>query len=144
MVQYSYNMPIAQAGQIADTSLRDIISKTTTAIIEFGVPVKRDPANPTTLVLPWADAITTRFLGITVLSILEVTGNYQPQSAVSVLTFGRIWINVKNGVAIAPYDPAYLEATTGSFTNVATGNLLIGQFVTGGIGGIDLIQLEIR
>ena len=152
MTQYSFSFDTAQAGQIADSSLRIVDSFIANATIQYGVAVKRDSTNANTsqtCILPWADAITVPFLGVAVFTQAQEHGYQSPYTqylaltTVPVLTMGRVYVNVKTSVTVTAGDSAYVEATTGLFTNVATDNLLIGNFLTSGTGGTDLIILEI-
>ncbi len=145
MAQYDFNYDVAQVGQIADCSLRNIDSYAAEAIIEFGVALKRGTI-PSKQVLTWADAITVPVVGIAVFErraehpypyVANV--NYQIDDAVSVMTTGRVYVTTALNVIAGQL--AYVTATTGAFTNVATSNLLVGKFQTTGTG---LVILEVK
>lgn len=145
MTQYAYNFDIGQLGQIADsTTVRNIDSYIAEGVIEFGVALKRG-TDKQKQVLTWADAITVPVVGIAVFShqgsraLFATSANYQINDSVSVMTKGRVYVTTALNVVAG--DLAYVTATTGAFTNVATNNLLVGKFLTSGTG---LVKLEIN
>lgn len=73
----------------------------------------------------------TKFLGV---AILDKTTNdpvkYQQYQTARIRSEGPVVVNA--AVAVAAGDLAYVIAASGDFTNVATGNLLVGQFETSG------------
>jgi hypothetical protein len=162
MTQYSFNFDTAQAGQIADMTYSTIDSFIAEDRIQYGVPLIRG-TDPQRQVLPYEGVVETApngILGISVFSQIEgpvldpdtqvYTYSYLINKNVSVMVQGRIYINVKTGINITAGDNAYIETGTGLFTNEVQNesnvdNLQInGSFYTTGVGGSDLIILELR
>ncbi len=128
---YEYSIEVAQVGQIADASNRIIDSFTAEEVIGYGLSLKRGTVKDKQ-VLKWTGDIDTPMLGISVFTQTQYTGEYPVNSAVSVMTEGRVWVNAEDALVIASGQRAYLNVTNGLFTNVAANNLLIGKFLSGG------------
>lgn len=150
MTAYAFLHDIGRNGCVADMTPKIVYTFGAEAEIGIGLPLKRG-TDKATQVLPWADDINVDFLGIAIDDDSRIINRYLPNSdkkyfindLVSVMTEGTVWVNAGDTLNIVAGEKAYLVATTGVFTNVATDNLLIGKFLTSGTGGTDLIKLEI-
>lgn len=168
MARYGFYYNEAVAGQIYQARPRDIISlpayvqtslpNYTEGPIFFGYPVVYyylNAANQGAMVTNDPE-LSSNFIGIAVLSHtceieestesedLDFGAAYFNKDVVPVLTKGKIWVNIRNGVNVKVGDKAYLSVFLTSagqpfheFTNVATNssdstdNIQMGVFVTG-------------
>lgn len=136
MAEYAFNYDLAQVGQIADSSLRRVDSDRIASglvpyELEFGVAVHRNEAGAVGRgLIPWTSVAVDggEVFGVTVFDPTQIAGKYVGAMAVSVLTFGRIYVLTQNGVSKG--DNAYLIEGTGLFTNVAAGNKKVGVWQT--------------
>lgn len=141
-MEYGYTDDIAQIGQIVDSSNRVVDSFAAEGVIEYGVAVKRG-TDKASQVLTWAGDVNTPMLGVSVFT-QNTTGNYVVDSMVSVMTSGRVFVNVEAGITVVAGERAYVDVTSGAFTNVATANLLVGKFLTSAVATADnLFALEL-
>jgi len=140
---YEYNIKVAQVGQIVDVTDRTIDSFTAEEVIGYGVALKRGTI-PTDQVKLWAGDINMPMVGVSVFTQTQFTGEYPISSAVSVMSEGRVWVNAETGLTIVAGQRAYVNVTNGLFTNVATDNLLVGNFLTGGTAQDVLFVLELN
>jgi hypothetical protein len=140
---YGYNIVEAQTGQIADASNRIVDSFTAEAVIGFGLPLMRGTL-PQEQVLPWAGTVATPMVGVSVFTQTQATGRYPVDTAVSVITEGRVYVHVVDAIFINAGERAYINVTNGSFTNVSAANLLVGKFLTTGnsAGGLFVLELN--
>lgn len=142
MTAYSFNIDLAQAGQIADASVRRVDSYPNHfGNLDFGVAVHINAQNEI-----FKSGRTDPVIGITVFSQTQVQGHYLPAAAVSVLTKGRIYVTTKNE-AVVNNTLAYIDIN-GDFTDVATDNAmvdnkLVGMFLTSApVGGLSVLEFD--
>ena len=142
MTAYSFNIDLAQAGQIADASVRRVDSYPNhNGNLDFGVAVHINAQNQT-----YKSGRVDPVIGITVFSHNHSVGYYPPKSAVSVLTKGRIYVTTIN-VAVVNNTLAYIDVA-GNFTDVAVGNAmvdnkLVGMFLTSStVGGLSVLEFD--
>lgn len=143
-VQTTYNTNIAAAieGAIANMRTKDITSASveSAAAIDFGKAVSRGTKDGTCVAYATA---TPKFLGVTIVdrSVRAETPNGFGQfESARILVKGAVW--VKAAVAVAAGDKAYLTAT-GTFSNVDTDNLLVGEWdTTVTAGGLAVLVLK--
>ena len=133
----SFTMPLAQAGQIADTSKRTIDSYAAEGVIEFGKAVERG-TDSAKQVKSFDGGV---FAGISVFSQAEETGQYKDKGSVSVMSSGRVVVDTL-AVEVEAGEAAYAVDATGAITNVATSATAIGTFLTSGTG-LNVIQVEV-
>lgn len=135
MSNYGFSYGNAQAGQIADASIRVIDSYpygNYNVNLDFGIAVY---LNGNSLAIATsADPV----IGISVFSHNHPSGYYSPYDAVSVLTKGRVYVRVS--VDVGYLELAYIDLI-GQYTNVAAGNKLVGMFLTSAVAN-DLSALE--
>lgn len=145
MTRYDIYYATAVEGQIADSTFqRDVITMpNNTTPLAFGVPVALkgaavNDATGSNPVVEKATSASTKILGISLFRqpteptypSNSIAYEYLPSSPVSILTTGRIYVQVKVGVIA--FTDAYIDST-GAFTNESTGgNKKIGFFFTGG------------
>ena len=142
MTAYSFNIDLAQAGQIADASVRRVDSYPNhNGNLDFGVAVHINAQNQI-----FKSGSVDPVIGITVFSHNHSVGYYPPKSAVSVLTKGRIYVTTIN-VAVVYNTLAYIDIA-GSFTNLSIDNnnnpnKLVGMFLTSApIGGLSVLEFD--
>lgn len=146
-IQTSYDdrMPVAQAGMIADTSLRQIDGCTAaTAPISIAravVFVDGDNSTSPVKQIESADltALAGKHVGISVHShFAAVTGRYELGDAVNVMRIGRIWAysNLTGGAKPTRGQPVSLVTRADGGTNVANtgGTAIPGWSFTGAVG----------
>lgn len=150
MAEYDLYFTNATKGMIADTTAYTIDSFFAEEFVPFGVAVRRG-TNADEVAI-WDAAITVPFLGVAIYDPSNndqtTIGNnnigYEAGSQISIMRVGRVFVEIDSGVTVVPGDKAYLEATTGNFTNVATNNLLIGTFENNAVAGTSLAILYIK
>lgn len=127
-------------GQVAETSLSQIDSYVAEDAIEFGAAVKRG-TDKAKQILALTGA--TGFLGIAVRNEARYEGNYPADTMASVMTVGRVVVQVGNTqtAAIVAGDPAKLH-TDGTFIK-GTGTGDIGTFLSPAAKN-ELVILEIK
>ena len=134
MTSFGFDYDDLQVGSIADTSLRVVDSFIASEDLNFGVAVMRDPTDSTTKetrVKAWA--LNGVFGGVTVFSKIfandYVTGisSIKAGDSINTIRFGRV--KVLANVLVSAGDKAYIDKTSGVFTNVATDNILVGEFM---------------
>ena len=133
----SFTMPLAQAGQIADTTSRTVDSYAAEGVIVFGSAVQRG-TDPAKQVAPFAGGV---FAGIAVFSHAEETGQYEDEGSAAVMSSGRIVVDTL-AVEVEAGETAYAVDATGALTNVDTSATAIGTFLTSGTG-LNVIQVEV-
>lgn len=135
MSNYGFSHITAQAGQIADASIRVIDSypyENSNINLDFGIAVY---LNGNSLAIATsADPV----IGISVFSHNHPIGYYSSYDAVSVLNKGRVYVRVSVDVTFQQL--AYIDLI-GQYTNVATDNKLVGMFLTSAVTN-DLSVLE--
>ena len=131
---YGYTYPEPQAGQAYDTTIKTNDSFAAEETIQFGLPLMRG-SDKEKQVKIFNGGITTKLLGISGYSATRIEGSYAPQSMVTVVTMGRVWIPLVGTVTVLPGQTAYLNVTDDIITNVAVVNetFAIGRFLTGGV-----------
>jgi hypothetical protein len=88
------------------------------SVVNVGVAVKRSAAGALT-VINGADAA----LGVGVAlhdHLIGYTNGYQPTTAVSVLTRGRVWVALSVGTGVVDGAKCFADATTGKFSTTGT------------------------
>lgn len=139
----------ALPGQIADTTLRNVLSFSAEEIIEFGRPVMRGTDLERQCKNFVSDAgFTKKFIGVSLLDSTRMTGNYPTTTTVNVMDKGRVWVALTTGLVINAGDNAYLNLATNNITNILTSNkLTIGRFqspgTSNGLTGNSLFILEL-
>ena len=140
LADYGFKLPVAVAGQLYDLTDNTVDSLTAATAFPFGVPVAQGANDETGRLVA---AVTDKFLGVSIHThSVENDGvpGYKVKDRMSVLRYGRIWVTA--AVAVAKEDNAYVTAT-GTFTNVAATNILVGKFLTSaGIGALAVLQLR--
>lgn len=126
---YSQDMALGQAGQIADASTRVIDSFAAEGAIPFGRAVARG-TDPAKQVIPF---LGTGFVGVAIFSHTEVTGQFEDESTVAVMTSGRVIVDTL-AVDVTAGETAYAVNATGVYTNVATDATAVGTWITSGTG----------
>ena len=130
MAQLSYgDQVIGQSGQIADATGRTVDSFAAEGVVAFGAAVERG-TNPAKQVVEFAGG---DFLGVAVFSHTEVTGQYEDEASVGVMTKGRVIVDTL-AVEVEAGELAYVVDATGVFTNVSTDATACGTWLTSGTG----------
>ncbi len=143
------NIIKAYAGQISDTTLRDVLSFSAEETIEFGRPLMRGTNKERQAKNFVADVgRTNKFLGVSVRILNRVTGNYPAKTTVDVLDKGRVWVPLTTGLTIVAGNVAFLNQDTNNITNVSTSDQIkIGRFqssgTSNGLTGSALFELEL-
>jgi hypothetical protein len=124
-----------QIGSISDVSIRIKDSFIAMEDMDFGVALSRDTTDGVSRekkVKKWfVDGV---FVGVSAFSHTYAndfnTGVSQIKAGDSIdaVRFGRVDVLVS--VDVLAGDKAYIDATTGLFTKVATNNILVGEFTT--------------
>lgn len=124
-----------QIGSISDVSIRVKDSFIAMEDMDFGVAVSRDTTDGVSRekkVKKWF--VGGVFVGVSAFSHTYAnnfnTGLSQikPGDSIDVVRFGRV--KVLTSVDVLAGDKAYINATTGVFTKVATDNILVGEFIS--------------
>ena len=120
---YQENQGVAREGQIANTALNDIASRTVEDAegIGFG-KIVQEGANDggCTADLDTSDITATSFLGITVRErsrTAEDPNKFTQYDSARILRKGPIWVQAS--VAVNAGDPVYVVRATGAFHNAA-------------------------
>lgn len=133
---YSPYSAKAFPGELYGIEENIVESLTATAVVPFGAPVAMDTDETCTVVNNVAD----KFRGVAIKTFTKEYGEYRQYDRVSVLSFGRIWVTA--AVAVAKGDLAYVTAA-GAYTNVASTNILVGEFFTSaGIGAVAVLSVR--
>jgi hypothetical protein len=111
----------------------------TVAGIGFGKAVGQGTADRQILLI--ATGAATVFTGVTVLDTTQLQDSYPQYATARVRTQGPVVVTAS--VAVAAGDAAYIVPATGVFTNVATGNTLVGKFETSTSGAGQLAVLNL-
>jgi hypothetical protein len=130
---YGYTYQSSQAGQFSDATIKTSDSFAAEEVIGFGLPLMRG-SNPDRQAKIFNGGITTKFLGISGYSILQINGTYAPKDMVTVVTMGRVWIPLVGTQLIVAGQTAYLNITDDIITGtyVANETIAIGRFLTEG------------
>ena len=137
MAQLTYgDQVIGQAGQIADASNRVIDSFAAEGVIPFGRAVARG-TDKEKQVIPF---LGTGFVGVAVFSHTEVTGQYEDEATVAVITSGRVLVDTL-AVSVVAGETAYCVDATGVYTNVAADATAVGTWLSSGTG-LNVLQLN--
>lgn len=124
-----------QIGSISDVSIRVKDSFIAMEDMDFGVAVSRDTTDGVSRekkVKKWF--VNGVFVGVSAFSHTYAnnfdTGLSQIKAgdSIDVVRFGRV--RVLTSVDVLAGDKAYIDATTGVFTKVATNNILVGEFIS--------------
>jgi hypothetical protein len=153
---------VAQAGQLASSPVAIQDSYTASGTISFGRPVMRHVPyeKDCSVYNNFGYAVLNKFLGVAVYNyqILPRPSNpsgglYVTGDTVTVLTAGRIWTTLKEGLTVIPGDYCYINESAlvlaDDFTNVPTAtHITIGRFLTGGtsdgLDGEQVFLIEIQ
>jgi hypothetical protein len=146
---YSYNMPVAQAGQLADIRDNVIESFSAQGVIGLGLAVVAGTDKDRQGKLPAAASDVFRGVSVADQALEQgyKTGvvQYADTSTVPVLRRGQIWVTV--AVNVSADDAAFFVPTTGQFSNTANaaanGAVPGGVFRSSGTAG-GLAKLEIN
>jgi hypothetical protein len=124
-----FDSALGQAGQIADTVNRTVDSFAAEGVVPFGAAVERgtDPAKQVKAFDGGA------FVGVAVFSHTEVTGQYEDEAAVGVMTKGRVVVDTL-AVNVTAGETAYVVDASGVWTNVSSNATAAGKFLTSGAG----------
>lgn len=124
-----------QIGSISDVSLRVKDSFIAMEDMDFGVALSRDTTDGVSRekkVKKWF--VGGVFVGVSAFSHTYAndfnTGvsEIKTGDSIDVVRFGRV--KVLPSVDVLAGDKAYINATTGVFTKVATDNILVGEFIS--------------
>lgn len=158
-IQTSYRdrMPVAFAGMLADTSLRQVDGATAAqSAVQIGRPVIVVSADNNTKIarnVTEADlaGLANKFLGISLHShYAAVTGQYEIGDAVNVVRVGRVW--ALTGLTAAPSAGAGVRFVVGgtpaaASVNTTGGTLIGGWAFTGGfetqLDGSHIAEIEL-
>lgn len=115
---YPTRMTSGYAGMVADTSLRDVVSKTIeTAAVAFGLAVGRGTADGS------VKLGGTGFEGIVIDDKSHTADTYSVGEVAPVARKGTIWVTA--GASVAPSDTVYFAAATGIISNISAGGTAI-------------------
>lgn len=133
---YTDRMPVAHAGMIADTSLRQIDGATAaSAKIEPGRPVVITSGDNNTKVVAQitsAGAVAGKMVGIAVFShIGNYLGYYPEGSAVNVMRVGRVWAITDMASAPSAGAPVQVKASANPVVAASGGTAIPGWMFTG-------------
>lgn len=154
--RYGYPMPVGAAGGIVDTAPYSIVSRLNeeaSGTMKFGIGVVQG-ANPGSgIAMPKAASTAAKFEGITTNNHhtehdLEGSLNIRKSAAIGVMTYGRVYARVPDGVEPTYGDSLYLITSgddVGCFTNEAAEASKEGETATSTtiaikgrfLGGID-------
>jgi hypothetical protein len=143
---YGFRLTAAQAGQKVDMATDIVDSFAAEGAIPYGRGVIRGTAdNQCTL----ADDATEEFLGVSLFThaneqALAGGAQYADKDAVSVLSFGRVWMDVIDTFEAGA--PAYIIVTAGANRGKATvddsGTLgPVGRFLSSGDGELGMVEI---
>ena len=139
---YSFEMARGQAGQLADARENTIITLAAEEALDFGAPVMRGTGSNQAVI---SDA--TAFAGVALFehnheNVDNADGaGYVETDAVSVLTQGAVLVTA--AVAVEAGQAAYVTAS-GTYTNVAADNLLVGAFESdAGVGELAVLTVNL-
>ena len=139
---YSFEMARGQAGQLADARENTVITLAAEEALDFGAPVMRGTGSNQAVI---SDA--TAFAGVALFehnheNALNGSGaGYVATDPVSVLTQGAVLVTV--AAAVEAGETAYVTET-GTYTNVATNNLAVGQFESdAGTGELAVLTINL-
>jgi hypothetical protein len=137
---YSNNHGVAFKGMKADSRFDFVATGVAEGIIGFGFGLKRgtDPEYQVLVI----DNVADVFHGIALYEESQTTGNYPDTKPVNVLRQGSAWIETT--VAVNAGEPAYVDVSTGNFTNVSTGNVATGGAFGKTIAAAGLTTIEIN
>ncbi len=137
-------LPKGIYGQFYDTSNRTCLSMTAEDFIPFGFPLMRG-SDKDRGVKVFSGAIFNECIGISAYNSLEINsymhqslrpqGGYKPDSTVTVLRHGKIWVPIFGAQDIKPGDEAYIDPVDDKITNIYAPDrtIAIGKFLTGGV-----------
>jgi hypothetical protein len=125
----AFDSALGQAGQIADTTDRTVDSFAAEGVVAFGGAVERG-TNPAKQVKPFEGG---DFLGVAIFSHTEVTGQYEDEAAVGVMTAGRVVVDTL-AVNVTAGEIAYVVDASGVWTNASADATAAGKFLTSGAG----------
>lgn len=150
--RYGYTMPVGAAGGIVDTAPHSIVSRLNeeeTGAMRFGVGVVQGSKPGSNVALPASGATVSKFEGITVNNHhtehdLEGALHIRKGAAIGVMTYGKVYARVADGITPAYGDSVYVIADgdeAGFVTNTASAGedsgaatiAIKGRF----LGGID-------
>lgn len=139
---YKTDYDVAYEGMVADLSLAVIVSRTCTAAVSFGKPVKNNGEHKVVTVTTG----DTAALGIAIRSQAtppESPNAYPANDTIAVLLKGTIWVKVAE--AVAANDPVYITATGAAFGKTAGAGIfaLPGAFYETAAGANGLARVRI-
>lgn len=155
--RYGFSTPKGGAGGILDIApyaINTFINEEATGVMLHGVGVVAGSTPGTNAKLPAEGAKATDFLGVVVnnrTTELDLEGNMhiKTKAALGVMSWGRVYVRIKDGVEPAFGEAAYLitsGAEAGFFTNVAEDNVAVkarfvgGKDATAAIAAIELFN----
>lgn len=146
---YNYNMPVSQAGQLADIRDNLIESFSAQGAVGLGLAVMAGTDKDRQVKVPAAASDVFRGVSVADQAIEQGyktgTVTYADTATVPTLRRGAIWVQV--AVNVSTDDAAYFVPTTGQFSNTsnssANGAVPGGVFRSAGVAG-GLAKLEIN
>lgn len=154
---YGYSSQQGVPGGLYDSSPRSVISRangeTNPTAIGFGFGVVQGDAPGTNVKLPTTASSEENFEGIVVSGIaehdLDGAVRVNPTKMLGVLSWGKVWVRVPDGITVAYGDKAYLIISgedAGKFTNDDEDTLdVYAKFITsvdsGDIAAVELFNM---
>ncbi len=133
---YDFYTEPCQVGQIYDATIRRISSETSAEDISFGAPLAFDANGNVINIDPnTAPSTADRLIGVSVFDQMKINAVYPTADRVSVMNFGRIWVEVDlslPGSAIQAGVVAYVGSRVGTFAdtiNAGSRFLVAGLFL---------------
>lgn len=156
MAQTSYNFytNLGEAGGIADISPKAIVSRAngeTGTAMAYGLGVVTGTAAGKEVVLPTSSSTAATFEGVVVNDRIHEQSMagavvINPKDTLGVMTWGRVWAQVKASLTIGFGDALYLivsGANAGKFSNVSSDGIAIKGKFLGEVGSQDTALIEL-
>ena len=128
--QTTYNSRITAllAGQVVNAELTNKISRSVanSGGLPFGRPATRDSAGDDSVHLTTTGDTTVVGISIIDQANDSASDQYDQYDSAALMTQGKV--AVLSGVAVDPGEAAYVVPATGTFTNVSTSNILVGEW----------------
>ena len=154
-LSYKFQPPIGIAGSLVDLAPHAINSRTnaeaTPGALKFGMGAVMGDNPGVNVAVPTSTSTLGEFEGVVMTGFtneMDMAGavNIKPLQTVGVLRWGRAWVRVEDGAAIAYGDPVFLITNgnnAGLFTNIATGNVAVNAMFIGGLGTTSIAPIEL-